>query len=277
MYLVDFVYDGIRLSDMGCMVGCAVSSVEDSVEMGSVIEFETVVNHGSYISEIINADYKDTYTCTFDIFRKPCGSYAEYLTDIEVSWFMRWLNRKEYHKFTPIYDDKHSFSHLYMMGTFNEIKAITMAGKVIGFTLTFITNSPFSYLDYKPRTFEHIKTFTVFDESEEIGAVYPNKFVIKTYSGGNISLKNDLDPGHVMSVKNCEANEVLTFDCIHKVLTSSAGHPTLYNDFNYKYPRLMNTMSDKKNVFTLTTENNPNTFFDVTLEYNPIRKVGVSF
>ena len=86
MYLVDFVYDGLKLSDFGCMVGSAVTSNNDSVEMGSVVKLETAINHGSYISEIVNADYPDVYSVTFDIFKKPCGGgYKDVFEDKEVT------------------------------------------------------------------------------------------------------------------------------------------------------------------------------------------------
>ena len=71
MYFVDFTYDGYKLSDLGCMVGSVVTGNNDSVEIGSVIKLDTAINHGSYISEIINADYPDVYTVTFYIFKKP--------------------------------------------------------------------------------------------------------------------------------------------------------------------------------------------------------------
>ena len=292
MYLVDFVYDGLKLSDFGCMVGSAVTDNSDSVEMGSLVKLETVINHGSYRSEIVNADYPDVYTITFDIFRTPCGKgFEDYLDDKEVTWFMRWLNRKEYKKFIPIYDNPKDFYRIFFMGTFTECKAISIQGHVYGFTLTFTSNSPFAYLDYKPNTFnvinngtsfqvfnKHTKeyedyiggTFTLYDESEELGAVYPHSFTITTLTGGDLVIKNSMDDDdRYTQVKNCAANETLTFDCIHKVITSDKPHAKLYNDFNYVFPRLINEFYDHKNEFYVTLNST------VVVDYNPIRKVGV--
>ena len=80
-----------------------------------------------------------------------------------------------------------------------------------------------------------------------------------------------MDPnGRYTQVKNCSSGEILTFDCIHKIITSS-GHPTqrLYNDFNYVFPRLMNTFDNSLNVFYVSRK------CEITINYNPIRKVGV--
>ena len=292
MYLVDFVYDGLKLSDFGCMVGSAVTSNNDSVEMGSVVKLETAINHGSYISEIVNADYPDVYSVTFDIFKKPCGGgYKDVFEDKEVTWFMRWLNRKDYKKFVPIYDNPKDFYRVFFMGSFTECKAINIQGQVYGFAVTFTSNSPFAYLDYKPNTFNVINTgeqfiiinsatkqeetltggtFSLYDESEELGAVYPKSFVIKLSAGGDLILKNSMDKAErYTEVRNCVADETLTFDCIHKVITSDKEHVKLYNDFNYVFPRLMNEFYDGMNKFSMTING------EVTVDYNPIRKVGV--
>lgn len=291
MYFVDFTYDGYKLSDLGCMVGSVVTGNNDSVEIGSVIKLDTAINHGSYISEIINADYPDVYTVTFDIFKKPCDSKRDVFEDKEITWFMRWLNRKDYHRFQPIYDNEKDFYRIFYMGTFTECKLINIQGQVYGFTLTFTSNSPFGYLDYQPTTYDvenrgdsfdivnpyskYGETLTggilkIFDESEELGCVYPKEFKIVLSQAGRLVIWNNFDKtDRYTEVKNCVAGEILTFDCIHKVITSSEEHEKLYNDFNYVFPRLNNEFFDRMNEFHITLNG------QVTIDYNPIRKVGV--
>ena len=287
MYLVDFIYDGLKLSNFNCMVGDAVTSSESSLSMGSVIELETAINHGSYTSEIINANYPEVYTVTFDIFKKPCGGgHGDYFEDKEVTWFMRWLNRKDYHEFIPIYDNEQDFYRLFFMGTFTECKAISLQGKVYGFALTFTSNSPFAYLDYKPNTFTvtdiclrrqisgkyvDCGSFSFNDTSEELGAVYPKSFVIKLSEDGDLIIQNDMDkPNRYTEIRNCSSGEIITLDCIHKVITTSnTGHTKIYNDFNYVFPRLSNTFKESRNTFYVSKRS------EITIDYNPIRKVGV--
>ena len=290
MYLVDFVYDGYKLSDYGCMVGSVVTENSDSISMGSVIRLETVMNHGAYRSEIVNADYPDVYTVTFDVFKTPCDDQADYFTDQEVSWFMRWLNRKEYKKFEPIYDTD-DFENVFLMGTFTECRAINLQGQVYGFTLTFTTNSPFAYIDYNSNVYDLVNdgvtfdiinpynkqsetltggTFTILDESDELGSIYPSKFIIEVSQAGRLVIWNERDERtRYTEVKNCVVNEMITFDCIHKVITSSNLHDGLSNDFNYVFPRLKNDMDSNYNIFHVTLDGS------VEIEYKPVRKVGV--
>ena len=296
MYLVDFIYDGYKLSDFGCMVGAYTSSNSDSIEMGSVIELETAVNNGSYISEIVNAKYPNPYTVTFDIIKKPCGIVTgDRFKDNEVSWFMRWLNRKEYHKFVPIYDNSRDYYKLYLMGTFTECKAINIQGQVFGFSLTFTSNSPFSYLDYDPMTFNvtskthpiklvdpytnlyrdsiQMGYFEVYDESEEVGSIYPTSFVIKIKEDSEndpLIIYNNKDKSNRFTeIRKCINNEIITLDCIHKVIDTNMPHKTLYNDFNYVFPRLYNDFNTQKNIIYVSK------LCEITIEYKPIRKVGV--
>ena len=292
MFLVDFIYDGLKLSDFGCMVGSAVTTNSDSASMGSVVRLETVMNHGVYRSEIVNADYPDVYQAQFDIFKTPCGNgFSDVFESNEVTWFMRWLNRKDYNKFVPIFDEPKEFSKLFFMGTFTECRAITIQGQVYGFALTFTSNSPFGYLDYEPNTFDvtvESDTFTItnpttnvqetitggsfviYDESEELGCTYPDSFVIKTKQAGRLVIWNECDKSNrYTEVLNCSANEILTFDCIHKVITSNMGHSGLYNDFNYVFPRLKNELYNGVNTIHVSLNS------QITIDYKPIRKVGV--
>ena len=112
--------------------------------------------------------------------------------------------------------------------------------------------------------------FSLYDESEELGAVYPKSFTVKVLTAGDLIIKNDMDDlSRYTEIKNCVANETLTFDCIHKVITSDKEHTKLYNDFNYVFPRLINEFSECMNQFYLTLNST------VVVDYNPIRKVGV--
>lgn len=278
MFLTDFVFDDYTLSDFGCMVGCAVTSVEENPAMGSNVKLETVKNHGVYTEEIVNADYDDPISLTFDIVKASCPKTVEaneYFTDNELSFFMRWLNRKKYCKFIPIYDS-HDYYKTYFMGTFTEIKAINIGGHVIGLTLTFTANASFGYLSQIENTFQIPSggVFTLTDFSDEIGTIYPKSFVLTCNESGDYEIKHKLQNENEWTrsteIKNCEANEVLTMDCIHKVITTSnANHTTLYNDFNYTFPRLNNTLRERMNVFTVNKD------CIVTIAYNPIRKAGV--
>lgn len=271
MYLTDFLYDGVKLSSLGYLVGSAVTSNNESASAGSKLELQTVVNHGNHLTGIVNATYNENITVTFDIIKFQCNDAASYeMEDTEIANMVRWLNRKEWHKFKPLYNDL-SFPTTYFMGTFTEISTIIKGGIVVGLTLTLTTNAPYGFMEFNDNEFTISSSngsFTIYDLSDELGNKYPEKVIINVSNIGDFSITNNLN-NRTTTIKNCVANETITLDCINKIITSDKAHPHLYNDFNYIYPMLTNTVLNNENIFTATL---PCT---VSIEYKPIRKVGI--
>lgn len=277
MYLTDFIYDGVKLSSLGYLVGSAVTSNNESASAGSKLDLQTVMNRGNNINQIITAQYNETITATFDIIKISCNSEDKGIVeDSEISYIMRWLNRTTNYKFKPIYNDS-TFPDVFFMGTFTEINTIQKGGNVIGFTITFVANTPYGYADYEDREFElniPLGSDTIsqvyYDESDEYGIHYPELFIVELYNPGDFELKNELSNKSTI-VENCLSGEILTFDCIHRIITSSKAslHPTLFKDFNYIFPSLCNTYESKENIITV------NTSCKINLTYKPIRKVGI--
>lgn len=271
MYLTDFLYDGVKLSSLGYLVGSAVTSNNESASAGSKLDLQTVINHGNHLTGITNATYNEAITVTFDIIKYQCNSSASYIMeDNEIAAMMRWLNRKEWHKFKPLYNDL-SFPNVYYMGTFTEISAIIKGGNTVGLTLTLTTNAPYGFMDFDDNEFtisDSNGSFTMYDMSDELGNKYPEKMIINISSPGDFSITNNLNE-RTTTIKNCLANETLTLDCINKIISSNKEHSHLYNDFNYIYPMLTNTINDSANIFTTTLP------CSVYIEYKPIRKVGI--
>ena len=94
--LVNFSYDGEKLSDYGCIVASLRTTYQDSVQIGANIAFDTIQNQATHMHKIINSKYDDVIAVTFDICRNPClyNNDMEF-SDGEISHFMRWLNQKE--------------------------------------------------------------------------------------------------------------------------------------------------------------------------------------
>jgi hypothetical protein len=139
----DFSYAGRRLSDYGYIVAYANTSLSDSVSLGSEIKFETIKNRSTHTNRIIEVDYNEPTSVTFDICKDPCVNENLEFSDAEISHMMSWLNKKRYEKFCPIYDDA-SYPEIYFKGSFN-VSAIYINGNVIGFTLTFVPSAPFGF------------------------------------------------------------------------------------------------------------------------------------
>lgn len=273
MYLTDFVYDGVKLSSLGYLVGNAVSSNNDSASAGSKLDLQTVVNRGNNLTQIITAQYNEPITVTFDIIKYACTDTADTIVDDnEISFMMRWLNQTTYCKFFPIYNDL-SLPNVYFKGTFTEINTVQLGGNVVGFSLTFSSNAPYGFIDYDTVELTIVNangSCTYYDESDEYGINYPEQMVLTIGQSGNLEFLNELTQKTTI-IENCLANEVITFDCIHRIITtdSSTHMNTLHKDFNYVFPHVSNTKATRENTFT------SNLPCQIALTYAPIRKVGI--
>ena len=269
MRMVDFEYDGIRLSDKGYGI-CNFDGGDDSQDIGNALSLNNIKaqNRNDYF--LSNAAYEDVFAPEFQICKIACGNDSDFvLSADDMSFIMRWLNRKKYLKFKPIYDDE-SFSDVYYMGTFN-VSIIKLAGRIIGLTLQFKTNAPYGFGDDVTASAE-LSSITdkmeIENASDEIGNIYCD-VEITCNGAGDLEISNSADPNNVVSVKNCQKDEVIKMYGSTKIIESSlAGHTKLYNDFNYNYLRIVNSFENRANKFTSTI---PCT---IKITYTPIRKVG---
>ena len=274
MNMIDFQYKGESLSSHGCMIAYVVTSSSDNISAGSEISTETVTNKQSHKFKTINIKYETPITVTFDIIKNDCEDINnKEFTDTELSWFLRWLNSKTDEKFYPIYDDR-SFENIFYYGKFNKINYIHIGGNVIGLTVTFTANTSFGYIEkeYEVTTTNNYDTFTIYNESDEIGELYPKFVKIKCINSGNLRISHSEDipfKDKFFYVANCESNEIITLDCENKIITSSMEHPKLYNDFNYGWISLWNDWNNNKNVFLVSIP------CEITIKYDLIRKVGI--
>ena len=267
---VDFEYSGKQLSDFGCVVCSITSSVGVStVNIGSQLNFNTIAVNKSTKFKLMSTEYTEAYTTSFHICKSSCSANKpidKYFTDIEVRSLMKWLNRKQYFKFKPIYEDT-QYPMIYYMGSFN-VQLITIGSYVIELTLQ--TNSPFAH--YEPLNYSFTVntngSFVIHDVSDEIGYIYPDIVKITCLSSGKLSISNSKDSRSVV-VYNCVSGEIITLIGESKIIESSKSHSTLYNDFNYNFLKIHNDYDDGENVFTVSI---PCTI-DIT--YSPICKVGV--
>lgn len=266
MHMIDFSFNGKRLSDFGYMVAYLQTSHEMSISLGSELSFTTIRNPQTHTDKIVKSEYKNLDPVQFDIIKK----YGEKFTDMEMSHLMRWLNVKKYKKFEPIYDDA-SCGGVYFCGSFN-LSAISVGANIVGFTLTFTPNSPFGYTNDQTNIYEitsENKTFSFYNYSDELGYLYPVSYEITTLKKGDLTIENNMDKSKNTVIKNCKVDEMITIDCINKKISSDSLHTTLANDFNYVFPRFYNDENEIENVCTVSL---PCT---IKVTYSFPRKIGV--
>ena len=103
------------------------------------------------------------------------------------------------------------------------------------------------------------------DMSDEIGYIYPD-IEIDISSACNLKITNETS-GEIFKLNNCINNEVIKIDGTILEITSTAISHKIYNDTNYKFPRIVNDLNKRTNVFKI--EGN----CTLTMKYRPIRKV----
>ena len=268
MDFIDFIYDGVRLSSKG-LVLCQFERTEDVQEVGNIINLNATKPVLADHAYAIGPGYDEQATFTFELCRDNCSDLADFpLSDLEIRDVMRWLNRKGYHKFQPIYRDG-EFSDCFYLSSFPEIQIIKIGRNVIGFSCQMQCNAPYAYGNARKIT-GRVSSSTrleIEDKSDELGYIYLFG-KIKALSSGDLEIRNELDPGYVVTINNVVTNEEITFAGPLKQAKSN-NHSKFPNDFNYNFPRIVSKWDDQTNLFY---SNLPCEF---DFYYYPIRKVGL--
>lgn len=251
MYVKDFVYDDKLASDYGLAI-CHVNSENSmNISMGSNIEIETVKQNDTQQNLLIKSNYTEVLSVTFDVIKINCKNENDYeLSANEIEFIMKWLNRKEMKIFQPIYENG-DYSDIYYKGTFTNIQALSIQGKIIGMTLTFTSDSSYGYtdafFDYELSTNDEIEIYV---DSSENGYIYPH-LDIDILESGTFSLQVKFEEKVLsnIEIKNCIANEHLTIDSKYKYITTDnqEHRSTLPNDFNYDWVSLESSISNSLN------------------------------
>lgn len=268
MKLVDFEFDGIRASEFGLRL-CYFESDDGGITPVTDINMHNVkaAKADSFYSTY--AGYDEAITFTLGIVSDPCDFNFEepVIPEETIRDIYRWLTRKRYKKFKPIFDDD-SFQNVFANVTFNVVPQTAM-GQVIGFSLTGLTDAPYGYYEEQRIQTGPDQNYLIFqDMSDMEGHIYLDcKITVK--EAGDFELMNELEPNKKTVIKNCEAGEVITFDGKRKQITSDKPHTKLMNDFNYQFPRAVNSWNSRVNILRA------NLPFEMDARYFPICKGGM--
>lgn len=258
MRCTDFEYDGQLLSDYGFII-CDIGSGSDTetVSVGSPLSLNTIPLPHLKKFRILSARYDESYSVTFQVAKTEdlnTGDDTLCIDEYEVARIMRWLNRKEFHRFKAIYEDG-EYADTYYMGTFN-VQTICLRGNIIGLELTLQTNAPFGYyepVEYEMTLTDASKSCTICDVSDETGYLYPELTEIECLASGDLIVHNSNDDRQTV-IRNCEEGEVITLYGETKQIVSSKEHRKLCNDFNYSFIRIVNRQEngndESSNTFT---------------------------
>lgn len=276
MNISNFEYNGEKLSDYG-MIVCSFNGAEgiETVSSGADITFNQIKPSGSNNFRLYSSIYETAFSSTFQICKNPCiqcnndheNSENLYLSVAEISAIQRWLCQKNKYKKFKIYQK--DYEHIYWSATFSS-KQIELDGKTVGLELTLYTDAPFAYMDdiVIEKDCSNDLSLTVYDISDEEGFIYPD-ITITILENGDFSLENSLDR-KVTKINGCKSGEIITLNGKCQIISSSlSSHTTLAKDFNYFFPKIINSYSENNNTYTCNLK------CLITMSYSPIRKVGL--
>lgn len=279
MYCTDFEYNKEKLSDYGMML-CNFnrSGSLETLSSGADITFQQISAGKNSRFPLYASTYDSAYTASFQICKNPCQNTtgSPWLSPWEVSALQKWLCRKDrYHRFKIHQED---YQTLYWNAVFSA-KQIMLNGRIAGLELTMHTDSPYAYQDEITLEFEcrAEEPFSVHSVSDEEGSLYPFlEITLKETESADskaetflLTLSNILDR-KVMQVKGCREGEILTLDGEHFTISSSEkSHASLAKDFNYYFPRIINTDQNNKNDFTVNRD------CIILFRYSPIIRIGL--
>lgn len=283
MYALDFEYANERLSDYGMMI-CTFngSGGTEAVSSGADITFSQAKASGSSRFSLYSFAYENAYTATFQICRLPSSSKtgkALHLMPDEISAIQRWLCRKVYHRFKII---QQGYENLYWNAVFST-KQIILGGMIVGLELTLYTDAPYAYLDEIciEYTCQGGIPFQLYDESDETGYIRPNLEItilsdqyidnegnLQKTKKGIFVLSNSMD-NKFMQISNCSVGEIFKIDGKNLMIASVGGEHDVAKDFNYFYPKIINTYEDNLNIYT------PSLNCKIRVSYSPVKKIGL--
>lgn len=261
VYTNGFTFDNITSDELGLMV-CEFDGNTPSETSGGNIEFTLTsapIRNKWFKSG--NANYSQAIQFEYQVIKQnyePIDSY-------EYSTYARLLQRKDdYKEFTITkldYDTVHFNAQL-------NVSPISIAGDIMGIAITGITDAPFGFgqlITLKATTENGIGMLKFADMSDEIGYIYPD-IEIDISSACNLKITNETS-GEIFKLNNCVNNEIINIDSTILEMTSTALSHKLYEDSNYKFPRIVNDLNKRTNIFKI--EGN----CTLTMKYRPIRKV----
>ena len=247
MIVKDFEYADEFLSDWGCII-CDIDAANgfETIDSDSQLTFDSVSqNNGKYFP-LTTSYYSDHIEIPLQICKYRCPDGVQPFTVFEVREIKRWLNRPEFHKFKLIQPD---WADIYMVGSF-DISEIKFNDQTYALDLTFISNRPFALHEAITYTFNLASDtpYSFYDISDEIGHIYPTT-IITCLSGGDLELVNSQEPDRKTIINNVKENEIITCTPSLVISTSLLSHE-IQNDFNFKFPRIVNKYGDRKNEFS---------------------------
>lgn len=248
MYATNFEFNGVQAVDMGLVMGTWNGDGEDG-EIGCKVTFNTSKPINCNEWNIHGSHYEEPLTIEWSCMKNICDltdNEDMVITPAEQAYFHRWLECPGKYQYLRFFQDDYEDIYYYctISITWNKV-----GGKILGFKLTATCNAPHGYSDVQFINKENIgtgDTFTLYSDSDDIGAQVFDSIEIQALGDGAINITNNLDIEYsmhniAMNIDNCKTNEVILINGKTKQITTDrTDHDDIANDYNYYPIRLVN-------------------------------------
>lgn len=263
----DFIFDGERLSDRGYMM-CTFDG-EHSWQ-GGEITFVSVKPAGLDKHQYYTSQFENPLQCTTSICKSICDTPADELDIItreEQSDIIHWLTRPNKYCWLA-FDEEYGYDDVYYNCYVQAVPHME-DGRVIGFDLTIITDSPYGYSKPIRNTYKlssDNKNKILFNNSDRIGVIYP-KTIIKPLQDGEVAFRTgNNNTSTITRIKSVTAGQEIIIDGERDLISGLSS----LNNFNMQYPILVNEYRNRKTDIVLLDDS---VDCDVTFEYRENRMV----
>lgn len=269
MLIKDFIFNNIKLSDMGYMM-CSFDGDMDTIMVGSHITFNTTKSANNNSRRYTSVTFEEVLTTKFQIAKYDCkNDVLSYLDIDDVREIMRWLNCHANKKLIFL-DDQDGYDQVFFLGSFPTIDIIRKGSRIVGLELTFVSCLSYALSHDVISTFNVSESGTIILRNDDdcYGYNIPKKIEIEVLQDGLLYIDNNVS-GLRTSIANCTSGEVITIDGNILWLESSDNNHDIHNDFNYNFIKIVRNEETDENTLTFSLP------CRITVISNYIRKVGI--
>lgn len=274
MFATDFLFDGQRASDFGCMICSFDGNGGLKTAEGGEIEYNAIKMPGRNKFSFCGSQFNSTVTWNFSICKNPCRKGNGYFDQYEESMIKKWLLKTDGYRMMQF--DQNGYEDIYYNVYFN-IFPYQYLGKTVGFDLTAISDCPYGFTDIikKKAIITSMSKLELTVHSDVNAVILPISHIKIYYhnlhnTGRQVSITNKDSTGkpdkpmifqNALNDTNLNA-AIITIDSYSGVV-NGLNNP---NNFNWKFLKLRDGLN------TITTDFNEG-FVEIEIQYREPRHI----
>lgn len=263
----DFILGNFRASDYGYTIGSFSYGGESEDDIGMSLQtIEEFIGHNP-VPVYLGQKYADKLKPQITLVKNPCVFYENlYFSENDCRGILRVLTGIRGYQWLKLISQQPG-EDLWYKARISSVSFQRMDGHVVGLILNMECDSCFAWSAEYNVTI-HAKAgqrFCIYNSTDDLNNyVYP-VVSLRPASDGLLSVTNLSDGNLASEIDHVRANEKITVDSRHQILSSDLPHDLLLDDFNLKWFRLI----PGKNEYVADSD------VTVSFRYRVPRKAGI--